>query len=88
MSEYELIPPFPNYVLTPEAQEEYDDWYANYEDEPCYCSACSMPPCSTCENSGTHSGHPLSLNDDHSAWENQLISEVRKAHEASLECIK
>jgi len=70
-------------VLTPEAQEQYDEFLDLYEDESCYCSACSMPPCSFCESTGTHEGHPLALLDDESAWENGLIAAVREAVEGN-----
>jgi len=66
-------------ALTPEGQDLYDNYLANYEDSTCYCNACSMPPCGYCEGAGADPGHPLSLEEDDSVWEDILISEVRKA---------
>lgn len=68
-------------VLKPEHQDLADEWEHMFGDNDCYCSATNMPPCSWCEGSGTHEGNPESLADDKDAWEDELISEVRKAVE-------
>lgn len=63
--------------LTPEAQDLADEYELMVGDGCCSCSASSMPPCSYCENVGTHPGHPEALADDPTAWENRVESAMR-----------
>lgn len=75
MSQYDLIPPYPQHVLKPEYQEMYDEWDDMYDGGNCSCHI--NPPCGCC----THEGNPLGLSEIPEAWENELIAEVRRITE-------
>ncbi len=77
MSKLTVVFSYPDKATLEEAMKMFKE----QGDSSCYCSACSMPPCSHCEGSGTHEGHPLSLVEDNSLWEPKLVSAVRQIKE-------
>ena len=61
-------------VLKPEYQERADLFELNYGDHGCTCHL-GFPPCVYC----THEDNPLNFEGISEAWEDRLVSEVRKA---------
>lgn len=64
---------FDENLLTEDAYEQWEEYRQIYENGRCYCSATSMPPCSTCENGGTHPGNPDNLLEDDDAWQQGML---------------
>lgn len=64
---------FDESLLTDEAYEEWEEYEHLYGDTSCFCSATSMPPCYVCESRDTHPGHPESLLQDDTAWNQVLL---------------